>query len=146
MRKVARGGRKLRAVSADGARLMGAREVLQRGSEVGGTSGHTLLARGLLSAHLPGVKRTGVTRYHAERVKNSTPRDALPLGDQTGQVSVRVRVRVSVRLRLRLGLRGRCRVRVRIRVRVRVTVSARTASLRLPASSSALVGVGVGVG
>ena len=69
MRKVARGGRKLRAVSADGARLMGAREVLQRGSEVGGTSGHTLLARGLLSAHLPGVKGTGVMRYHAERGK-----------------------------------------------------------------------------
>ena len=68
LRKVARGGRKLRAVSADGARLMGAREVLQRGSEVGGTSGHTLLARGLLSAHLPGVQRTGVMRYHAERV------------------------------------------------------------------------------
>ena len=144
MRKVARGGRKLRAVSADGARLMGAREVLQRGSEVGGTSCHTLLARGLLRAHLPRVKRTGVMRYHAERVKNSTPRVALPLGDQTGQVSVRVRVRVSVRLRLRLRLRGRGRGRVR--VTVTVTVRARTAALRLPASSSALVGVGVGVG
>ena len=65
---MARGGRRLRAVSADGARLMGAREVLQRGSELGGTAGHTLLARGLLGAHLPGVKRTVVMRYHAERV------------------------------------------------------------------------------
>ena len=80
------------------------------------------------------MKGTGVMRYHAERVKNSTPCDALPLGDQTGQVSVRVRVRVRVRLRLRL--RGRGRARVRVRVRVRVTVSARTAALRLPASSS----------
>ena len=68
LRQVARGGRRLRAVSADGARLVGAREVLQRRSEVGGTAGHTLLARGLLSAHLPGVQRTGVMRYHAERV------------------------------------------------------------------------------
>ena len=68
LRQVARGGRRLRAVSADGARLVGAREVLQRRSEVGGTAGHTLLARGLLSAHLPGVKGTGVMRYHAERV------------------------------------------------------------------------------
>ena len=85
LRKVARGGRKLRAVSADGARLMGAREVLQRGSQAGGTSCHTLLARGLLRAHLPRAKRTGVMRYHAERVRKRTPRDALPLGDQTGQ-------------------------------------------------------------
>ena len=38
-------------MSGDGARLLGVREALQRGSEVGGAAGHTVLARRLLCAH-----------------------------------------------------------------------------------------------
>jgi len=66
-----------------------------------------LLHPGRLVAHLPRGGRADIMGYHAQQI---APRDALPLGYQTGPVA-HPRVRVSVRVR----------ARVMVRVRVRVT-------------------------